>query len=297
MLDIDPLIDSLQDINAQDVAQIISTGYAIVDAFQPQSTLIGTPDVYDWTQQIMPDNCAVEAERAILNLFTDNPLSQVEAMFISATNGWYMPGVGTSPSDIGHLLEMNGIPTHTIYDATISDLASELSMGHGLIVGVDSQELWDSGPLSELKQWMSSTWNVDFGDVAANHAVLVTGIDISDPLDPKVILNDSGVPNGQGVAYPLEKFMQAWQDSGFYYTATDISLPDQQVLGNLSDMESIINNLSMFAGGFVGTFVGLETFATTGDIATSVSTGVSSANMTINLVENLFSDDSFICAL
>lgn len=252
---------------------------------------IGTPDLYDWEMQIMPDNCAVEAERAILNLFTSNPLSQNDAMFISTSHGWYMPGSGTSIGDVGNLLELCGIPTHSIQSASISDLATELSMGHGVIVGVDSLELWDSGPLADIKQHLSSTLGIDFGDSGPNHAVLVTGIDISNPADPMVILNDSGVPDGQGVAYPMEKFLQAWQDSGFHYTATDIALPTNQILGDLSQMDSILNAMSLFAGSFVGTFVGLETLSVTGDPIIALETAFSSGAATSNLVEDFFSND------
>lgn len=253
--------------------------------------VIGQPDRYDWEEQVMPDNCAVEAERAIINIFTRSPLSQQEAMYISSTHGWYMPGAGTSMVDVGNLLELHGIPTHTTYHATIHDLATELSMGHGIIVGVDSSELWASGPLAELKQAISGVTGIDFGEDGANHAVLVTGIDITAPNNPMVILNDSGVPDGQGVAYPMEKFMQAWEDSGFYYTATDIPLPENHIDGNLSEMNSIINSMSLFAGGFVGTFVGLETFSATGDIGTAVTTGITVAQNTTNLVEEFLSDE------
>lgn len=258
--------------------------------YTPDMT-IGNPTQFDWDMQIMPDNCAVEAERAILNLFTASPLSQQEAMFVSSSHGWYMPGEGTSTGDVGNLLELYGIPTHSVVDASIMDLATELSLGHGIIVGVDSLELWDSGPLADIRQYLSSTLGVDFGDSGANHAVLVTGIDISNPANPMVILNDSGVPDGQGVAYPMEKFLQAWQDSGFYYTATDMALPTNQILGDLSQMDSILNAMSLFAGSFVGTFVGLETLSVTGDPIIALETGFSSGAATSNLVEDFFSND------
>lgn len=264
--------------------------------YTPDMT-IGNPTQFDWDMQIMPDNCAVEAERAILNLFTASPLSQQEAMFVSSSHGWYMPGEGTSTGDVGNLLELYGIPTHSVVDASIMDLATELSLGHGIIVGVDALELWDSGPLADIKQHLSSTLGVDFGDSGANHAVLVTGIDISDPANPMVILNDSGVPNGQGVAYPMEKFMQAWQDSAFHYTATDVALPSGHIHGDLTLMNGIFNEMSIFAGSFVGTIAGLETFAATGDIGAAVNTGFATANVTASLVEELFTDDAFIRSL
>lgn len=299
MFDSDTVLDTTQEINLDDISQIISTSADLYNTFSNSCSIIGSPDLYDWAQQIMPDNCAVEAERAILNLFRDTPMSQVEAMFISATNGWYMSGTGTSPDDIGQLLEMHGIPTHTIFNASITDLATELALGHGVIVGVDAEELWDSGPLADLKQWMSTTWDIDFGDIAANHAVLVTGLDLSDTLNPKVILNDSGVPDGDGVQYPMEKFLQAWQDSNFFYAATDNPLPHEQIYGNLDDMDmdSILSNLGLIIGGIAGTCIGAETYMETGEIGTAITTGLATATSTAKLIENLFSDDTFISSL
>ncbi len=208
------------------------------------NTTIGDPDALECETQIAPDNCAVEAERSIINAFVENPLSQEEAMYISATNGWYQPGVGTPIDVIGQMMEFHGIPNHTVVDATVADLACELSQGHGVIVGVDSAELMDCGPMAELRLWMESTFGIDSGEAGANHAVVVTGIDVSNPTHPMVIINDSGVPNGKGVAYPMEKFLQAWEDSNCHYTATSIPLPYTCLQGSNHDMSLALRSMS-----------------------------------------------------
>ena len=53
----------------------------------------------------------------------------------------------------------------------------------------------------------------------------MTGFDVSDPDHPMVIVNDPGSPDGQGAAYPLDRFMDAWENSNFHMTATDNPLP------------------------------------------------------------------------
>ena len=131
-------------------------------------------------------------------------------------------------------------------NADITDLARELQQGHGIIVGVNSGELWSQGILAELRSWLIENLGLDNAAFTqADHAVVVTGMDFSDPGNPLVILNDSGMPDGAGAAYPLDRFMDAWENSGFFYTATDVSLPPDQARG---------------LGGFdVGDFLGLGT--------------------------------------
>ena len=196
------------------------------------SFYIGDPEsqLRDWVYQNTPDNCAVAAETSLINQF--HPLSLDDANYVSMSNGWWEPGSGTDPSEIGNLMDIHGIPNHTVMDASITDLAQELQAGHGIIVGVNSAELWDQGLLAELKNWLIEALGLDSSAFThADHAVVVTGMDFSDPEHPMVILNDSGTPDGAGAAYPLDKFKDAWENSGFYYTATDISLPADQVHG------------------------------------------------------------------
>lgn len=199
--------------------------------------VIGNPGVQaDFAQmQIFDDNCAVCAETSIINQFrSDDPLSQEDAAFVSAQNGWYVPGSGTSPDVIGHLMDAYGIANHTVTKADIQDLAQELRLGHGVIVGVNSSELWDSGALADLKHFLCKSFGLDNSIwQPADHAITVTGIDMSDPDHPQVIINDSGAPNGNGagVSYPLDKFLDAWENSDFRYTATDVPLPSLRDAG------------------------------------------------------------------
>lgn len=259
-----------------------------------------------WEQQMMADNCVVEAERFIINLFAEHPLSQQEAMQISASYGWYRPGHGTSPEHLGCMLNLFGIPNHSVAGASVADLANELAQGHGVIVPVDSHELWDNGPFSDLRLWLSSNFNMDFGDPCANHAIVVAGIDVSNPGNPIVIINDSGVPNGEGQPYSMQKFLEAWKDGNCSYTATDIPLPEAYLQGTRENMELALtrmsdscglgSSLSSIIGGLIGVYSAFQAYDRSGDLTDSITTGFTRASITAqvtsSIIDAIFSNNS-----
>ena len=253
--------------------------------------MIGNPDVQaDFCEtQIWDDNCAVVAETSIINQFhPDLNLDQETAAYISATNGWYQPGGGTSPDVIGNMMDSFGISSHTNTNATASDLAWELQQGHGIIVGVNSSELWETGPFADIKHEICKAFGLD-NQIwnPADHAVTVTGIDKSDPENPMVVINDSGVPDGAGVKYPLDKFIDAWENSGCYYVATDDPLPSMANVG--SELES-------FWESYVDASSGIEDFSI-GTFEDVLNVDSELAEMTAQVDEsfmsNLFSNEDF----
>lgn len=80
-----------------------------------------------------------------------------------------------------------------------------------MIVGVDAEELWNKGFLEKIKDQL--------GFSGANHALLVSGIDTSDPSHVQVVLTDPG-SGDVAKAYPLEQFIDAWKDSDCFMVAT-----------------------------------------------------------------------------
>ncbi len=56
-----------------------------------------------------------------------------------------------------------------------------------------------------------------------------------DPNNPKVIINDSGDPNGRGRAYELERFADARSRGGYAYVATDHAPPNYQAVNPAYD--------------------------------------------------------------
>lgn len=161
---------------------------------------------FDIIQQ-QSDTCAIKSQQIILHSFgIDIPEA---ALTIEATHkGYYIPGHGSNPLHVGDLLDDHGVGTHTKTNATIYDLVAELAQGHKVIVGVDADELWRPSYFNDL-----------FGE-QANHALVVTGIDTTNPNDIRVIITDPGTGD-VARSYPVAQFLDAWHDSSCLMVATD----------------------------------------------------------------------------
>lgn len=188
---------------------------------------IGDPveQIQYWDHQDLDYDCAVVAQASVINQYLDSPISETQAVFDAAFNGWLTPD-GTRSDDVGSLLDLYGIPNHHVGGATIEQLAAELQAGNRVIVGVNSAELWADGPGAEFSNWLCDVFGLDRADFTrADHAIVVTGIDVSSPDNPMVIVNDSGKPDGAFDHYPLDRFMDAWENGNFSYVATDAPPP------------------------------------------------------------------------
>lgn len=161
--------------------------------------------------QIYPDTCAIKSQQLILEdfgiHFTEEQLRNEAMMY-----GWY--NGGTSPEDVGKLLELHGIPVSQYENANIFNLVNELAQGHKVIVGVDSGELWGDNIFDKI-----------FEDNAADHALIVSGVDTSDPNNVKVIVTDPGTGNLLK-EYSMEEFVDAWEDSNCFMMATNDPIPE-----------------------------------------------------------------------
>ncbi len=168
-------------------------------------------------QQTYPDTCAIKSQQLILNDF-GVPITEDQCIEYSIEQGWYHnDGSGTQGGDVGKLLCDAGIPCTQTDGANVYDIVNQLSQGHKVIVGVDSGELWDGNLIDWLKDFF-------LGDTP-DHALIVAGIDISDPANPMVSLTDPGT--GQPAAvYPLDQFMDAWSDSNCFMVSTDVATPE-----------------------------------------------------------------------
>lgn len=170
-------------------------------------------------QQQYPDTCAIKSQQLVLEDFGID-VSETQLVQTANANGWYNGG-GTNPQDVGNLLNLAGIPV-TKQDGNVFTLVNELAQGHKVIVGVDADELWHNDSVSE--KW--TNWANDFfGPQGGNHALIVAGIDTSDPNNIQVIVKDPG-SGEDGKPYPLEQFMDAWADTQCYMVSTNISAPE-----------------------------------------------------------------------
>lgn len=170
-------------------------------------------------QQLYPDTCAIKSQQLILKDFGID-VSETACVQYCYDHGWYVPGGGTIPEDVGNLLEDVGIPCTKRVNANIFDIMNEIQQGHKIIVGVDADELWKDGPINSVFEWLKDV----FVGEQANHALIVAGLDYSDPAHPNVILTDPGSGEA-GKPYPLEQFMDAWSDSQHFIVSTNIPTP------------------------------------------------------------------------
>lgn len=169
--------------------------------------IIGNPaDSMDsWHWQEASDSCAVAAQEFALETLTGQEFDEADLRDLAEENGWYAPGGGTPIEDVGNILEHMGLNVNRSEGNDISDIEECLENGGQVIIGVDSDELW-----------FGENDDVFGPGMDADHAVQVIGIDRSDPDEPMVILNDSGVANGCGAMVPLDLFMDAWEDSNCF---------------------------------------------------------------------------------
>ncbi|MBL8254379.1 MAG: zf-HC2 domain-containing protein [Candidatus Competibacter sp.] len=194
------------------------TGPSTISFVEHAPTTLGLPGVdgrSPWVQQQYEDTCAIRCQELILRDFGVS-VPEDALRREAATYGWYEPGGGTSPDNVGNLLELHGVPVHRYENATIFNLTSELAQGHKVIVGVDSGELWNAGLLEHVEDQL--------GLPGADHALLVSGIDTTDPEQVQVILTDPGSGDVAKV-YPLEQFVEAWKDSRCFMVATQEPAP------------------------------------------------------------------------
>lgn len=197
--------------------------------------IIGLPG--DEYHQQYPDTCAIKSQQIILNEF-GIPVTEEQLVDYSFQHGWYnRDGNGTASDDVGKLLVDAGIPIHRQENANVFDLVSELAQGHKVIVGVDSSELWTG----RFQGWLEDFFNGEQPD----HALIVSGIDTSDPNNVLVRVTDPGTGE-YNRSYPLDVFMDAWADSNSYMVATDIPAPENLV--EMSNFDYALGHIENVAG-------------------------------------------------
>jgi hypothetical protein len=91
-------------------------------------------------QQSYPDTCAIRCQEYILTQFWGYPIDEGALVREAKEQGWYTPGGGTQPQDVGNLLELHGVPVNRYYDATLFHLANRQEF----LTLQDEPQQWDS---------------------------------------------------------------------------------------------------------------------------------------------------------
>lgn len=166
------------------------------------SECIGNPerDMENWHRQAEPNSCAIACQEFVAEQLLDRDFSEKEMIRFAREQGWYRPESGTPQSYMGDILESLGLEVERETGQTLSDLAEDLQQRRKVICSVNSMILSNS----------------DFAELPgmkADHAVEVIGIDVSNPENVQVILNDSDAVDGRGRRISADTFMKAWATS------------------------------------------------------------------------------------
>jgi len=223
---------------------IVALGRSFFQDQHPSGPTFGTPgeDSHHWVEQTTPFTCAIVSQEMILHAFGVDA-GEAQLTYEATANGWLTEG-GTSMGNLARLLELHGIATHTVPHGSVAELVAELAQGHKVIAAVDSGEL----------QKTDLPWEDLFKAHGADHAIVITGLDMSDSAHPQVYINDPGDPKGAGKAYPLDEFLDAWADGGYLYVATDHAPSDLTLHSLFGSNFDSVSGMYM-DGGFWQTFL------------------------------------------
>ncbi len=192
--------DLLSNLDEEDTSQENSLG-----------AIHGNPTEYadNWHMQENPDTCAIVSQEYIIESITGEELIETDLVNQAIEKGYYSPGCGTYPADVGKLLEDYNIDVERSDGNSMNDIVERLDEGQSIIVGVDAAEIWYNSETEQL--------NDLFFMPNANHAVQVIGF--NDDTDT-VILNDPGHPKGEGMEVSRSDFECAWEDSNNFMVYT-----------------------------------------------------------------------------
>ena len=176
-----------------------------------------------WRRQSYNDCAEIAVADVVGQLTGRQPIEEEVVTLAENTLSTAHPGpiydrrgpAGTYNPDVGVLLAHYGIRSTT--DVTVAAAAGSAadletvkqSLAHGrkVIVGVNSNILWDTRGGDRTRQ---------------NHFVVVTGVDTGMQV---AHLNDSGIDHGRDEQVPLATFLAAWAAGYNMRTITDAAQP------------------------------------------------------------------------
>lgn len=154
-------------------------------------------DIPLWHHQLEPNSCAVACQDFALRGAGNDTISEQQLIDEGRRLGVYRDE-GTYYHEIGLLAERHGMERETLQNATLEQI----------------EQIHDAGgKVIALVSCMKMAYPNAFGFWRSDHAVEVIGIDRNDPQDVRVILNDPGREDGQGLSVPAKVFENAWKTS------------------------------------------------------------------------------------
>ena len=150
--------------------------------------------------------CCLECEKFILQQ-RDIPFND-QQMLLSAIDHNWLKVEGTPLHNMGRHLEEAGLAVVRKYNANLNDIEKFLSQGASLMAAVDGGELDPQKVLEEKIE------DLIVGTIP-DHAVAVVSLDLQN--NSIQIFNPDSTSLLQTI--PLERFLDAWEDSGNYLVA------------------------------------------------------------------------------
>ncbi|WP_075724501.1 C39 family peptidase [Corynebacterium aquilae] len=186
----------------------------------------------DWFYQEVNGYCGPTSVAIIANEFLGEQINNPDYVVSIAYELGLVEDIseGMYPDDICQLLNAMGVPA-TLTHSSMEDLAAKLEMGYGVLASVDSGEIWGDDEADFYRE-----------DNVSDHALVVTEINV---YEGTVTLADPGTPDGNGLQVSIEKFADAWEDSGFRMIVTqqqDANLMDEELLTPVSAGGSMTEN-------------------------------------------------------
>ncbi|MBD0021245.1 hypothetical protein GII33_18170 [Gordonia pseudamarae] len=183
-----------------------------------------------WFYQATDGTCVPASVAQIVSEYSGVEFTDESAFVAYAMEqGMFVDGEisnGMTIEDSYRLMVATGIPATMVEGSTIDDLETLVESGHGAMVFVDSG-YWNPGA-EILDEWLGT-------DVGADHCVVITEIDREAGV---VYLSDTGTPDGNQLAVPLDEFEKAWAESNNTMIVCDEPSPNAEFLESGTDKDS-----------------------------------------------------------
>lgn len=153
-------------------------------------------DIPLWQHQSEPYSCVASCESFVLRSEGNPEITEAQLIREGIEKEIYDPERGILLKDIGKLAESHGMIRECIQNSSLEQIENIQNDGGKVIA------LVSGGKMAYPNQ---------FGFFRADHAVQVVSIDRNDPKDVRVILNDPGREDGQGISVPTDIFLRAWR--------------------------------------------------------------------------------------